>query len=46
MGRTVEERTFIETEGIYSMIIRAGSHDEGARAFLDKRQPKFGDHGL
>jgi enoyl-CoA hydratase len=45
VGRTVEERTFIETEGIYSMLIRSGSHNEGARAFLDKRKPKFKDHG-
>jgi len=46
VGRTVEERTFIETEGIFSMIIRSDSHNEGARAFLEKRQPKFEDHGL
>lgn len=46
VGRTLEERTFIETEGIYSMIVRAGSHREGARAFLEKREPRFEGHGL
>jgi len=46
VGRTLEERTFIESEGIMSMIVRAGSHNEGARAFLEKRKPGFKDHGL
>ena len=46
IGRTVEERTFIETEGIYSMIIRSGSHNEGALAFLEKRKPEWKNSGL
>jgi len=46
IGRTVEERTFIETEGILSMLIRGDKHSEGARAFLEKRKPKWKDHGL
>jgi len=46
VGRSVEERTFLETEGIYSMIIRSGSHNEGAQAFLDKRKPDFDEHGV
>ena len=46
VGRTVEERTFIETEGILSMLIRGDKHSEGARAFLEKRKPKWKDHGL
>ena len=46
VGRTLEERTYIETEGIYSMIIRAGSHNEGARAFLEKRKPDYRDGGV
>ena len=46
VGRTVEERTFIETEGIFSMFIRNDKHREGAKAFLEKRKPKWDDHGL
>ena len=46
VGRTLEEKTFIETEGIYSMIIRSGSHNKGAQAFLDKEKPDFNDGGL
>jgi hypothetical protein len=41
-----EERTFIETEGILSMLIRGDKHSEGARAFLEKRKPKWKDHEL
>jgi enoyl-CoA hydratase len=46
IGRTIEERIFIETEGILSMFLREDKHNEGARAFLDKRKPKWEDHGL
>lgn len=45
VGRTVEERTFIETEGILTMFIRGDKHSEGAKAFLEKRKPKWKDHG-
>ncbi len=45
VGRTVEERTFIETEGILSMFIRGDKHSEGAKAFLEKRKPAWKDHG-
>lgn len=46
VGRTVEERTFIETEGILSMFIRRDKHTEGAKAFLQKRSPKWKEKGL
>ena len=46
VGRTVEERTFIETEGILSMFIRRDKHTEGAKAFLQKRKPEWKDQGL
>lgn len=46
IGRTVEERTFIETEGILSMFRRGDRHNEGARAFLEKRKPDWKGHGL
>jgi len=46
VGRTVEERTFIETEGIMSMFIRRDKHTEGAKAFLQKRKPEWKDKGL
>ena len=45
VGRTVEERTFIESEGILSMLIREDKQTEGAKAFLEKRKPKWKDHG-
>jgi enoyl-CoA hydratase len=45
VGRTVEERTFIETEGIMSMLIRGDKQTEGAKAFLEKRKPEWKDHG-
>ena len=46
IGRTVEERTFIETEGIMSMFMRDDKHTEGAKAFIQKRKPKWDEHGL
>jgi len=46
IGRTVEERTFIETEGILSMFQREDKHKEGASAFVQKRKPKWTDSGL
>jgi len=46
VGRTVEERTFIETEMTLSMLIRGDKHTEGAKAFLQKRKPEWKDHGL
>jgi len=46
VGRTVEERTFIETEAILTMFYRGDKHTEGARAFLEKRKPKWEGHGL
>jgi enoyl-CoA hydratase len=45
VGRTVEERTFIETEAVLSMFIRQDRHNEGARAFLEKRKPKWDNGG-
>lgn len=45
VGRTIQERHFIETEGILSMFLRGDKHTEGARAFLDKRRPQWADHG-
>lgn len=45
VGRTVEERTFIESEALYSMFIRGDKHTEGAQAFLDKRKPIWHSHG-
>lgn len=46
IGRTVEERTFIETEGVLSMFLRGDKHTEGAKAFLHKRGPEWKGHGL
>jgi enoyl-CoA hydratase len=46
IGRTVEERTFIETEGILTMFVRGDKHTEGAKAFIQKRKPAWKDHGL
>jgi len=46
IGRTVEERTFIETEGIMTMFMRGDKHTEGASAFIQKRKPKWDDNGL
>jgi enoyl-CoA hydratase len=46
VGRTVEERTFIETEQVLSMFLRGDKHTEGARAFLQKRKPSWKDHGI
>ncbi|MFW9897680.1 MAG: enoyl-CoA hydratase/isomerase family protein [Candidatus Thorarchaeota archaeon] len=46
VGRTVEERTFIETEQILSMFLRGDKHTEGAKAFLQKRKPSWKEHGL
>jgi enoyl-CoA hydratase len=46
IGRTVEERTFIETEGVLSMFRRGDRHNEGAQAFLEKRKPDWKGHGL
>ena len=46
VGRTVEERTFIETEGILTMFLRQDKHTEGAGAFIQKRKPDWKGHGL
>lgn len=46
VGRTVEERTFIETEGILTMFLRQDKHTEGAGAFIEKRKPQWKGHGL
>ena len=46
VGRTFEERTFIETEGILSMFLRGDKHTEGAGAFVEKRKPDWKDGGL
>jgi enoyl-CoA hydratase len=46
VGRTVEERTFIESEGILSMFMRRDKHVEGARAFLEKRKPDWKSQGV
>ena len=46
IGRTVEERTFIETEGILTMFVRGDKHTEGAKAFIQKRKPAWKDYGL
>lgn len=46
VGRTFQERTFIESEGILSMFIRGDKHSEGASAFVNKRKPDWKDHGL
>lgn len=46
VGRTLEERTFIETEGIMSMFLRADKHTEGAKAFLEKRKPQWESGGV
>ena len=46
VGRTFEERTFIETEGIMSMFLRGDKHNEGAGAFVNKRKPKWDSGGL
>jgi len=46
VGRTVEERTFIETEGILTMFLRQDKHTEGAGAFIQKRKPDWKEHGL
>jgi enoyl-CoA hydratase len=46
VGRTVEERTFIETEGVMSMFARRDKHTEGAKAFLQKRKPEWKDRGI
>ena len=46
VGRTMEERHFLESEGIMSMFIRGDKHSEGASAFIEKRDPKWEDHGL
>jgi enoyl-CoA hydratase len=46
VGRTVEERTFIETEGIMTMFTRGDKHTEGAGAFIQKRKPEWKGHGL
>ena len=46
VGRTVEERTFIETEGVMSMFVRRDKHTEGAKAFLQKRKTEWKDRGI
>jgi enoyl-CoA hydratase len=46
IGRTVAERTFIESEGVMSMFIRGDKHTEGAKAFIQKRKPDWKEHGL
>jgi len=46
VGRTLQERTFIESEGILSMFLRGDKHTEGAGAFVEKRKPKWKDSGL
>jgi enoyl-CoA hydratase len=46
VGRTLQERLFIESEGILSMFLRGDKHTEGASAFLDKRKPGWEKHGL
>ncbi len=46
VGRTFEDRTFIESEGLLSMFIRGDKHNEGAGAFINKRKPKWDSHGL
>ena len=46
VGRTVEERTFIETEQVISMFLRGDKHTEGAKAFLQKRKPEWKDSGV
>jgi enoyl-CoA hydratase len=46
VGRTFQERTFIESEGILSMFLRGDKHTEGAGAFVQKRKPEWKDSGL
>jgi enoyl-CoA hydratase len=46
VGRTLEERTFIETEGILTMFQRDDRHTEGASAFIQKRKPDWKKQGL
>jgi len=46
VGRTLQERLFIESEGLLSMFLRGDKHTEGASAFLDKRKPGWKKHGL
>ena len=46
VGRTFQERTFIESEGILSMFLREDKHTEGAGAFVQKRKPDWKDGGL
>ncbi len=46
IGRTIEERIFIESEGILSMFLRGDKHTEGASAFVTKRKPDWKGHGL
>ena len=41
VGRTVEERTFIESEGILSMLIREDKQTEGAKAFLGETKTEM-----
>ena len=46
VGRTFQERLFIESEGILSMFMRGDKHTEGAGAFVEKRKPEWKDSGL
>lgn len=46
IGRTLEEQTFIETEGVMSMFLREDKHYEGAEAFVEKRKPSWKNHGI
>ncbi|MGE7694010.1 enoyl-CoA hydratase/isomerase family protein [Lysinibacillus sp. NPDC094177] len=46
VGRTLEEQTFIESEGIMTMFLREDKHYEGAGSFVEKRQPNFSNNGI
>ncbi|WP_312470235.1 enoyl-CoA hydratase-related protein [Neobacillus sp.] len=46
IGRTVEEQTYIETEGIMTMFLREDKHYEGAGSFVQKRKPIWENHGI
>ena len=45
-GRPLEEGLRIEAELAASMMVRQDRHSNGARAFLEKRQPDWKHHGL